>query len=429
MRKNNLGLGAMAAVALLTATSAHAGGLERGGYNIDLLFDPSDYAAEAAATYVNPQRKLNNVRDSITAAPPGGDGNVGGRPSNGIKATEGYWIPRVGFKASIGSAVDCMADYSEPWGAHLNQGANWAGANENIETKIDSENYGATCSYSFDMGPGQLRLIGGGFYQEISGFQDRLALGLGAPVTAPNGIGHLEMEGSGWGWRAGLAYEIEEYALRTSLVYNSAVDLDNISGTLDLSRLPAGGAGSPLGLITPVYGSASMPDSLELKFQTGVAPGWLVFGSVKWTDWSQLQSLPFCAIATRGLAPCVTKDASNPVSGELTSIDLLYRDGWTISGGVGHKFNEKWSGALSLTWDRGVSTGIGTHTDTWTVGAGVSYAPTENIELRLAGALGVLTSGSSNTIIKDGRAYGQRASYDFDNDLVSAISTSLKVKF
>ncbi|WP_440982953.1 OmpP1/FadL family transporter [Shinella sumterensis] len=414
MRKKNFGLGAMTAATLLAATSAQAGGLERGGYNIDLLFDPSDYVIDSSVTYVNPQRKLNNVRDTNPL-----DGTNAGRPSDGVRATEGYWVPRIGFKAGIGEAVDCMFDYSQPWGAHLNQGRNWVGANENIETKIKSNNYATTCSYSFDAGPGKFRIIGGAFYQELSGFQDRLAAEV--PAFVGTGVGHLEMEGDGWGWRAGVAYEIEEYALRTSLVYNSAVKLDDITGILDLRQIGQA--------VIPVYGSTSMPDSVELKFQTGVAPGWLVFGSVKWTDWSQLQSLPFCATATKGAVSCVTRDASNPVSGELTSIDLLYRDGWTISGGVGHKFNEQWSGAASLTWDRGVSTGIGTHTDTWTLGAGVSYTPTENIELRLSGALGLLTSGSSRAIVKDGRAYGQRASYDFDNDLVSAISTSLKVKF
>jgi len=421
MRKKNFGLGAMTAATLLAATSAQAGGLERGGYNIDLLFDPSDYVIDSSVTYVNPQRKLNNVQDTNPL-----DGTNAGRPSNGVRATEGYWVPRIGFKAGIGEAVDCMFDYSQPWGAHLNQGVDWAGANENIETKIKSNNYATTCSYSFDVGPGQLRIIGGGFYQEVSGFQDRLVFEMptGAPIS---GVGHLGLKGDGWGWRAGIAYEIEEYALRTSLVYNSAVDLDNITGTLDLTQVPGGVSPGITGLTHSVFGSASMPDSLELKFQTGVAPGWLVFGSVKWTDWSQLQSLPFCPTALRS-AGCSTRTPTNP-SNELTSLDLMYRDGWTISGGVGHKFNEQWSGAASLTWDRGVSTGIGTHTDTWTLGAGVSYTPTENIELRLSGALGVLTSGSSRQIVKDGRPYGQRASYDFDNDLVSAISTSLKVKF
>ena len=410
MRKKNFSVGAVAAVTLLTATAAHAGGLERAGYNIDLLFEPSGYAIETGLTYVNPQRKLNNVVDN-----PADGGNIGARPSNGIRATESYFVPRVGFKASFGEAVDCMFDYSQPWGAHLNQGSNWAGANENIETKIKSNNYATTCSYSFDMGPGQLRVIGGAFYQEISGFQDRLVSTAVFPLGR-TGVGHLDLSADGWGWRAGVAYEIEEYALRTSLVYNSAVELDDITGTLNLSQVT--------GAVVPVFGSVSMPDSLEFKFQTGVAPGWLVFGGVKWTDWSQLQSIAFCPEATRALATCRTNSLT-----EVTSLDLLYRDGWTISGGVGHKFTDKVSGALSLTWDRGVSTGIGTHSDTWTLGAGVSIAATENVEFRVGAALGLLTSGSSRPVTVDGRTYGQRASYDFDNDLVSAISTSLKVKF
>lgn len=412
----NFGRGLMAASALLAATSAHAGGLERGGYNIDLLFDPSDYAFESAVTYVNPQRELNNVTDINPL-----DGNLNSLPSNGVGDTEGYWVPRIGFKAKLAPAINCMVDYSQPWGAHSNPGSNWAGANDNIETKIESHNYAGTCSYSFDAGPGQLRLIGGGFYQEVSGFKDRLvfAVPAGLPI---NGVGRLELEGEGWGWRAGVAYEIEEYALRASLVYNSAVKLNDITGTMDLTQVPA--AVNPLaGIVTPVFGSAEMPDSLELKVQTGVAPDWLVFGSIKWTDWSQLQSLPFCPTATRGIA-CTT---SGPT--EVTSLDLLYRDGWTVSGGVGHKFNDKLSGAASITWDRGTSTGIGTQTDTWTLGAGISYAAAENIELRLGGAVGILTSGSSGQIVKDGRTFGQRVSYDFGTDVVTAISTSLKVKF
>jgi long-chain fatty acid transport protein len=406
------------AAGLLFASAAHAGGLERGGYNIDLLFDPSDYAAEASATYVNPQRELNNVQDAA------GGGNLNNRPNSGIGDTESYWVPRIGVKAAIGSNVDCMADYSQPWGAHTNPGRNWAGANDNTETKIDSDNYAATCSYKWDMGAGQFRVIGGVFYQEVSGFKERLVQELPS-VLGLSGIGRLDLEGNGWGWRAGVGYEIPEYAVRASLVYNSAVDLGDVTGTLDLRQLPLGLGGSPLsGRVTDVYGTADMPDSLELKVQTGVAPGWVVFGSVKWTDWSQLQILPFCPTSTRGLASC---KAGSPV--EATTLDLLYRDGWTVSGGVGHKFNEKWSGAASLTWDRGTSTGLGSQTDTWTLGAGVSYAATENIEWRVAGAVGLMTGGHSGTVFKDGRPYGNRASYDFDDDFVGALSTSIKVKF
>lgn len=400
---------------LAVQAPAFASGLERGGYNIDLLFDPSSVAAEAATTFVAPQRELKNVTDvnTTTAFPTvtgTGGGNLNGLP-NSADDSESYWTTRLGVKGGVDNA-DCMFDYSEPWGAHLKPGRNWAGANQNIETKVESRNYALTCSYRFDAGPGQLRVIGGAFYQEVFGFKERLVQAF--PSAVPRtGVGRLDLEGDGWGWRGGVAYEIPEYALRASLVYNSQVKLDSITGTLDLRQVN--------GLLLPVYGSQAMPDSLELKVQSGIAPDWLAFGSVKWTDWSQLQSVNFrCSVA--GVSLC----GPNVVA---TSLDLGYKDGWTISGGIGHKFNEQWSGAVSLAWDRGTSQGYGTQTDTWTIGTGVSYSPTKNVEFRLAGVLGILTDGSSGTVNIGGVTVGDDVHYDFGTDLVAAVSTSVKVKF
>ncbi|MBX5132582.1 transporter [Rhizobium lentis] len=396
------------------AAPSFAGGLERGGYYIDQLFDTSPFSFQSGVTYVTPQRKLKDVRDTNTSILTGG-GNLNSRPDT-ADDTSNYTIPYIGFKAGFGDAVDCLVDYSEPFGAHTDPGLNWAGANDNIETKIKTRNYGGTCSYRFDVGPGQLRFIGGAFYQEVEGFKERLVSTLPLLLGTGTGVGRLDIDDSGWGWRAGIAYEIPEYAMRASLVYNSRVKYDDLSGTVDLRQVPV----VPLygGLVTPVSGSAEAPDSLELKLQSGIAPDWLAFGSVKWTNWSVLQSVAFCP--TNGL-PCP--------AGGLTSLDLLYRDGWTISGGVGHKFNEQWAGAVSLTWDRGTSQGYGAQTDSWTLGLGAAYTPTEHIEWRFAGAVGVLTSGSSGAVTRNGVTYGDDVSYSFDDDLVAALSTSIKIKF
>ena len=392
--------------------AAQAGGLERGGYNVDLLFNSAPFAAEATGTYVMPQRKLDNVVDTNPL-----DGTPAG-PSQGVKDTESYFSPRLGLKVGIGEQVDCLVDYSEPWGVHTNPGANWAGANHNIETKVNSHSFGGTCSYKMQAGKGEFRVLGGVFYQQLKGFKERLV----TPATPfGNGVGRLNLEGSGVGWRVGAAYEIPEIAFRASLVYNSRVKLDDVTGTLDLSRNPP--IGPLLGQVTPVYGSAEMPEVVELKLQSGIAPNWLAFGSVKWVNWSILQSIPFCPESTRG-SPCTT------TSNRATSLDLLYRDGWTVSGGVGHKFNEQWSAAASLTWDRGTSKGFGHQADSWTLGGGVAYTPNENVEMRLSGALGILTSGESGAIVgDDGRVYGNDVSYTFGNDLVGALSASMKVRW
>lgn len=408
-------LGLIAACAFVGG--AQAGGLERGGYNIDLLFDPGQYVFESGVTYVAPDRTLKNVRDTDTSNPnlgtgqPLGGGNLNAR-SNSVDETEGYFVPRIGFKANLNEGVACMADYSQPWGAHTKPGTDWAGANQNVETKVNSHNYALTCSYKFDVGPGQLRIIGGGFYQEVDGFKERIVISPQVLANVPSlagrtGIGRLDLEGDGYGWRIGAAYEIPEYALRASLVYNSQVKLDDITGTLDLRQVSAT-------TIENVYGSAAMPDSIEMKLQSGIAPDWLAFGSVKWTDWSQLQRIRFYRVGT---------------TTERTSLDLAYRDGWTINGGIGHKLNDQWSVAGSVTWDRGTSQGFGSQTDTWIFGTGVSYTPTENVEFRLAGAVSLLTSGSSGQITTGGETYGGDVSYDFGTDLAAAISTSLKVRF
>jgi len=398
------------------ASAAFAGGLDRSGYDIDLLFDKGRYVFESGVTYVMPDRKLKNAKDTDPS-----DGNLNGR-SHSTDASENYAMPYVAFKIGITDDLDCMADYSQPFGGHLNEGLNWAGANNESEVKVSTNNYAATCSYKFDAGPGDLRLIGGGFYQEVSGFKSRLVSVIPAPLSSVyDGVGSLDVDGHGWGWRAGLAYEIPEYAFRTSLVYNSRVKYDNLKGSVDLTELP------PIrpffGKLTSVFGSADAPDSLEWKVQSGIAPDWLAFGSVKWTNWSILQSIALCPTSTRGTS-CKVGGAT-----ELTSLDLLYRDGWTISGGIGHKFNDKWSGAVSLGWDRGTSDGYGMNSDTWTLGAGVAYKPTEHVQFNFGGALGLMTSGKSGPVTRGGIVYGNDASYSFGNDLVAALQTSMKVSF
>ncbi|ESX98654.1 OmpP1/FadL family transporter [Mesorhizobium sp. LNJC405B00] len=390
--------------------SAHAGGIERGGYDIDLLFDPAPFATEAEATYVMPQRKLKNAVDTD---PSDGDLTFLGSTA---KDSKSYWVPRIGVKAEVVKGVDCMFDYSQPWGAHTNPGL-WAGAESNMETDIKSNNYAGTCSYKMDAGKGQVRFIGGVYYQEVYGFKEDLVSPL---VPGFQGTGRVDLKGTGWGWRAGLAYEIPEIALRASLVYNSRVKLDNISGTLDLTHVGL--------VVLPIYGATQyMPDTVELKLQSGIAPGWLAFGSLKWVNWSLLQSVPICVVGTPAAA-CVTGDALH--SGQITSLDLMYRDGWTVTGGIGHKFNDEWSAAGQLSWDRGTSHGYGSQTDTWTLGGGVAYTPSRNIEVRLAGAVGVLTSGHSGVVNGDnGYQAGTDVSYDFGNDLVTAISGGLKINF
>ncbi|MBT8424043.1 MAG: hypothetical protein KJO67_03640, partial [Silicimonas sp.] len=78
---------------------------------------------------------------------------------------------------------------------------------------------------------------------------------------------------------------------------------------------------------------STVPQSVQLDFQTGVAADTLVFGSVRWVDWSEFQiTPPGFALASGGLP--------------LAAYDSDYI---TYSLGVGRRFNDTWSGAVTLT--------------------------------------------------------------------------------
>jgi len=393
---------------LINAGPAAAGGLERGGYNIDQLFDNANFSFKSSASYVTPNRKLDHVKDTNPK-----NGIFSGK-TNDISETESYLTPYIGFKIGLGDHVDCLFDYSEPWGAHTHPGNNWVGVNSNIETKLTSNNYGATCSYKFNAGNGaQIRLIGGGFHQKIDGFKVKQV----APqeVSIGSGIGRTELSSDGNGYRLGIAYEIPRMALRTSLVYNSSVSHD-VSGTTDLSQYKEG-------LVIPVFGDAKTPQTLELKMQSGIASDWVAFGSVKWVDWSVLQSIPFCD--RRHSVPCTTKSKT-----KVTSLDMLFRDGYTVQVGIGHKVNDKLTVGGSINYDRGTQKGFGDQTDTYSLGMFINYNPMKNFTFTLGGGVGLLTSGHSGKKVgEDGLTYGGDVSYDFADDTFAAVYASLKVDF
>lgn len=395
-------------VSLAAVGTASAGGFDRGGVNIDLLFDPSRIATEAAVTYVSPQRTIENVtRGPAAPLPPIA-------PTASIDVDSDYVVPRFSAKMNLFEPVDCLGSYTEPYGVDAYYGYNNAHSPTSVAFGVSTRDVSLTCSYKMDMGKGTARIIGGVSYQQVEAFLARQTL-----LAAGNpGVGRFNLTDEAFSWRIGAAYEIPEIALRASLMYSAKYDYDDLSGLVDTT----GFAGGPFANIVPgstgiypVSAKSETPQALEFKIQSGIAPGWLAFASVKWQQWSKLGIIPI-----QGVRSPATGAISN------VSFDPLYRDGWTVSGGIGHKFTDQISGAASITWDRGTSTTTGTQTDTWTFGVGGSYTPQENVELRLGGVIGILTSGSSTP---SGGDPANNITYNFGNDVVYGGTAALKVKF
>jgi long-chain fatty acid transport protein len=93
------------------ASAAQAGGLERGGYNWDLLFEPGQICIGSRRHLRH--RKIKNAVDTNPRDGRGADGAGGGRTS--VDETPDYTIPRFGAKVGLTPYADCLASYSEPW--------------------------------------------------------------------------------------------------------------------------------------------------------------------------------------------------------------------------------------------------------------------------------------------------------------------------
>lgn len=328
---------AVLAVALASAASAQAGGFSRGTANTDILFQDGTVNFENSITIVNPNRKFDS--NPVPAL-------------SGSEFSDTYYVPSVAAKYSFTDNLSCAFTYTTPFGGDSkfdvfnNRGK--------VEEKFKTDEYAATCAVFVPMETGRVALLGGVFYEDFHYEFDGVTR-VGPGVT-PLGF---DVESQKWGWRAGVAYEIPEYAFRTQLLYRSGTDHSGSS----TATLP------DLGMTLPVVGEGSLPQSVELRAQTGVAPGWLVFGSAKWTDWSALDRLDL----TLGGAPF-----SNVYE---------WRDGWTFTAGVGHEFTDRISGAFTVGYDRGVSTGWDYYGDTYT--AAVTASVKDNWGGKLSAAIAV----------------------------------------
>lgn len=385
------GILALAVTSALTST-AMAGGWNRGEADTDILFEPGTVVSRAGITYVSPRRDYSTVN---------------GATATDDRFSQDYVIPSFAAKWQATENFGCAFTYTQPFGADAEYGpqavfaslpaalggGGGTGTGATRKEFITNE-YGATCDVSAQAGKGRLHFLGGVFMQDFEYEADVFR-------------GELRLQDdAAFGYRLGVAYEIPEYAMRFQLMYRSKVEHDADEGSFTWNPalpLPFGSFGSQA-----AFGSGTLPQSLKLSMQTGVAPGWLVYGSIKWTDWSVMDSLDYSVGTPGGFVP--QQDVYN------------WRDGWTIQAGVGHAFTETVSGTVNLTWDRGVDTGADIYTDSWTVGAGVSVKAGPG-ELRLGGAVSYLTSGEQSR--------ANQATYDAtaDADWAYAVSGSYRITF
>jgi len=266
-----------AAGALVAGTvAAQAGGFERGGNSVSVLFEKGNYM-EFSLGMVQP-----DVRGNF---PPGGaTGDV----------AEDYLSLGAAYKRDINDQFSFAVILDQPWGAHVRYPATFGSGFADLRSSAISvvgryktnENFSVHAGLRYVTIDGNLRVPPLVVLQSFESDAD---------------LGYL----------VGFAYERPEIALRVALTYFSETQHSLTSSFL-----------SNIGTINP-------PQSVNLDFQTGIAANTLLFGQVRWADWTSTQVNVPPAVAPNSLI-----DYDNDVV--------------TYTLGVGRKFSENWSGAVTL---------------------------------------------------------------------------------
>ncbi len=290
-----------AATLSLAAGTGYAGGLDRSGQGVNILFEEGT-VVQFGYSYVDPKLTGKSAVDGSAT------GDVG----------RGYSVPHLSYKQSLNETLDVAIIYDQPFGAHVSYDQDYflsvAGSPDQLQAEADAHALTAIVRKKLD---GGFSIYGGVRAQTVE-----------ATISVPRAAGY-EMESNSptdFGYLIGAAWERPDIAARVALTYNSS-----IKQTLKLSESSLFGPGSHSANI-------ETPQSLNLDFQTGVAPNTLVFGTVRWVNWSdfELSSPNYLG--------------GSPV-GTLVGYD---DDAITYTLGVGHRFNEKFSGAIQLGYERSV---------------------------------------------------------------------------
>ncbi len=400
-------IGAALVASLAAVGAAQANGFARGTADTEILYENGDFDLRMGAAIVTPNRGYETI--------------------NGVASTDGdytntYAIPSMAYKFNFADNLRCAGTYTQPFGASVTYGpqAIAAGAAASLQgtrySKFTMNEFGLTCGYNMEVGPGKLWILGGVFMEDIH-YREAVSIA-DSPLAGPvrGTIGTLDLkEGYVPGYRIGAAYEIPDIALRIQGMYRSEVS-HSLTGTFD--AVDASNPANPvnLGPENPnAVGAATFPQSFELKAQSGVAPGWLVFGSVKWTDWSVFDKLRYTALSP-------------------TAKEFYFKDGWTYSLGVGHQFNDMISGSLSLTYDQGISTTEDVNGDIITLATGLQIKTAENAKLSFGAAVSHLEGGSvaaENPLCNKvtSSCPGNSFAYTVDGDWVYTVGGQFVVNF
>lgn len=311
-------LATYASVLALSSTAAVAGGLDRSGQSINILFE-----------------KRNSVQFALSNTSPTISGNLAGTNSGDVG--ESFQSPSLGFKYNINDRWDMAVIYDEPFGAHITYDPNYFLSDptndKSLSAQAQLQALTALVRYKFN----------GGFSAYAGPRIQRFEGDVSVPILG--GYTVNTDKSTNVGYVVGAAWEKPEIAARVALTYSSKI-------THDFSQVE----GFSNGATFNTESEFDTPQSVNLDFQTGLNKKTLLFGTIRWVDWPQTVYSP-------------PNYPRNPLV-DYQSASTTY------SLGVGRKITEDFSLALTVGYENATDepvSNLGPTDGNWSVGVGGTY--------------------------------------------------------
>ncbi|MEM8775014.1 MAG: outer membrane protein transport protein [Pseudomonadota bacterium] len=308
---------AIAATTLgVIATGASAGSIQRDGDRSQILFEKGKNYLQFSATVVAPRIEGTDTGNSPFLGP-----LLTGRQSGNI--TDTFVTFSGGYKREINDRLTVALVANEPVGADVSYEPNtdpatayfFAGSN----AEVDSIALTGLVKYKV---VDAFSVYGGVRIQSLDGNVD-----LGTPLL-PVPAYTLDVDTDiSFGYVLGVAYEKPEIGLRVSLTYDSRIthEFEDNNGT-------------PF--------DVEIPQAVTLNFRTGLSQKTLLFGSVRWQEWTEFEVAPEDFL-------------TNPLNVDSLPIAFGTTDYITYELGLGRRFSEMWSGAFTVGFEEGGADPVG----------------------------------------------------------------------
>lgn len=341
-----------ASMLMLGTFAAHAGGIERTPQSVAVLFEQGRYG-EFSFRSVSPD--VSGVGGLVTPGVASGD------------MASSYNNFGFAYKADINETWSYAVIYDQPYGSDVDYAAGTGYFAQGSTAEFDSNALTAIIQYNF---PTNFSIYGGVRYQTVSA---DAFIPFASPVpgvTPPYDVSG-DRDGE-FGYLVGAAYERPDIALRVSLTYNSAID-----HSLDTTE------NSVVGANQKSQTEINTPESVNLEFQSGVAKDTLVFGSVRWVNWSEFEISPADYLLITGGTP----------------LAFFADDRTTFRLGVGRKLSEQWSVAASVNYEKATGSPTGNLGPTdGLLGLTLSAAYTMD-KMKITGGISYTDVGDADTIV------------------------------